>query len=201
MSNQSAVPALFLGARNAGKKTQSVVMAWALAPTQGSGNPLMPIPASFQVPPNATSADGPALWTPLLIDPIAQQGSFTFGTAKTMQLNVNRLKGVVVDGTEFVIPGRLLIYIETTGQVIVLGPKNYLTTDPYSEGVDGHVYDQETFIMPIFLSQSGKIQLWLEQDIATSPAGTGGTPHNGASSISGTIELMNYDVQPVSISE
>ena len=175
--------ATFQGSRNIGQKTAQVAMSW----TMSEANCVAATACSLQGQSPAQTLTT-LLWYGFVIDPVAQQGAFTFGTAKAMQVSITRLRASFVTTESLYIPGRIVIYVPSTGQTFTLGPRQ-LSGDAF--GVSCFFFEFQNFIASLFLAQGSQLEVWMESDIDDNVAG-------GVNSYL-SLTLFNFEVPPVSL--
>lgn len=196
----------FLGAKNAGsvhtsqnsvnKPQQPVAMTWnALWTTGDVAQQQLGVPGL-----NALSfSELRASWYKYTFDPAANQGSFNFGVGKTLQLNVSRVQSYNVANNSFYFVGRVVIYVPSTGQTFVVGPKTYSDVVwPISGGslpTSIAPYESSNDVLPIVLSSSSQVEIWLEGDISN----TGTGDNSGIPTSSVVATLFNFELPPVSV--
>lgn len=184
----------FIGVKTVGKSA-NVSMLWSISASgadfEHGTSPNPDLPYLSQQPAVQNSGEG---WLKFEIDPVAQQGSFTFGTGVAMQLAITRLKSYVNEDDSY-IGGRVLIYIPTSGQVFVFGPKQIVNSSLDNLPPTGaFFYEYENAVLPISLSQGCKVEVWMEVAVEASNAGPAGISDDLASVY---LTLFNFPISPV----
>lgn len=194
---------IFLGAKNAGsvrtsstvnKPSQPVSMTWNALFTNGDLPQLVGVPG-LNVPGTVTRND----WYKYVIDPAANQGAFNFGVGKTAQINIARPQSYNAAAASYWFVGRVVLYVPSTGQVYAIGPRNYATlpwpTAAYPPVATAVPIENSNDVLPLVLSSSSQIEIWLESDVFNFGAGQGiVTPSTNI-----IITLFNFELPPVSV--
>ena len=151
------MPATFVGSTNSGKDG-GVSMTWALAALAADPVGVLGI---LGVPLNGFTD---VLWTSFIVDPTSIQQSYTFGTAKVMQLALTRTAAYFVDATHCFLPGRVVIFVPSTGQTFVYAPSKYniASIQNYNPGVAFESVDDSSSIV---LPESAKLKVFMEADL------------------------------------
>lgn len=160
------------------KQDAKVIMTW-LINVITSGSPNDGGPTTFQIP-----GVGNFFGWKFTLDPTSHQGSYTFGATRSIQLSLQRVISFFVSSTVFYISGRVLAYVQSTGQVFTASPKIV-----NGGGYDQTNFESETFIVPCDGIEPGKIDIYIEADQQPSP--TLATESNQIV----TATLFNYAMQ------
>lgn len=190
----------FTGVRKIGTNNgkDQVVMSWTINPfldnSAQNASPILPP----DVPAQQVQAGAPAgyAWFGYLIDPLQNQGQYNFGDARTLLINVSR-NAPVISATNIFVPGRVVIFIPDTRQVLTYGYRDSFINIP--TGLTFTVpqpYEAQNDVVPIVLKASSKLQVWLDYDI-DGPTGGPATIGNLTSIVN--LTLCNFDVAPVSV--
>ena len=186
----------FLGSKNIGKGTgqaNQVAMSWAMGAASETSTGFVPMPFVANLIPIAEFDSDTFEGLLYEIDPVVNQGSFTFGESVAMQVSITRPKAnqptTTTTGQDYYMPGRVIIYCTTTGQIWTFGPREVAAaaypTAPLSE--------HDVNVLPLYIAQGGKLQVWMEQDINS------GTVTGPASAVN--ITLFNFPISPVGVSQ
>jgi len=155
-----------------------VVMSWNVLSTDAQ-------PLAFNVP---GLKAGSFPWYVFAIDPVSQQGAFTFGEALAMQIQISRPLSYYISDVSCFVAGRVVVYVPSTGQTFVWSAKQYLDVVI----TDASPIECENAILPVFLGQGSKLQVWLESDNS-----------DGNASLPGStvlVALFNQKLPPVATS-
>jgi hypothetical protein len=159
----------FLGIRSLPSRPKDsagrVAMSWSTSFStgdpvffQGAGlNQLGPIPGVPVFAPLVLN-----LWYSYKLDPVSQQGSYTFGETKSAQLCITRPVPYMVDDTHFYTPGRIVVYVPSTGAIYSHAPKK-LSTVSWG-ATPGNPIETEYSILPLDMSQGMQLQILLQAD-------------------------------------
>jgi hypothetical protein len=193
----------FQGLRNVGERatkantgvggdTVGAIMSWLANVQANSTEPNYDGAASVQQIGLIGGGSGiePVSGWSFLIDPTANQGSFTFGKPRSMQLTVQFPPSfATVDGASFYIPGRVFVNIIGSGQLYAFTPKRAPLDSAYIFS-GGPLYEIQNLVVPVRSGVPGTIQIVQEID----------ANQNGAANPDYTavrLSLFNYEVSPV----
>jgi hypothetical protein len=179
----------FNGSKNL-KKQGAVSMNWSISPDVADD---VTKPVS-NVPGIRSQIVVGLAWFGYSLDPVANQGAFTFGTALAMQLSLSRPRSFYASDSSYFIGGRVVVYIPSTGQTFIFGP-NRIGDIAYAITGTGitafNVLENDNVVVPISLAQGSQIQVWFEQDFDSS-TGIVTSPQTQA-----IVTLFNFPVSPV----
>lgn len=157
------MPATPLGIRNVGKHTKEtesfktasskVAASWFCQAGQVHGDAA----AGTVIVPGFGQVQG---WQ-FLLDPLAVQQQFNFGAIKAIQVAAYLANSVIAsDASTFYVPGRVFVYLDSTGQLFIFGPKNTII----GSEVANQGYATENLISAVEGTASGKCVVTFEQD-------------------------------------
>jgi hypothetical protein len=174
----------FLGSQNIGK-TGNVTMSWAIL-IDSQANESQPPSTLVNLIQPATEGK----WFFYDIDPVAAQGSFTFGAAVAMQLQITRVKSWFVSDVSFLFSGRVIVFVPSTGQFYVFAPKDILAFN-VNASPEANGLEVSNDVVPLSLAQGAHLQVWMESDVLDGDAA------GVASTVA--ITLFNFPISPVSV--
>lgn len=178
----------FLGSKNLGVKN-GISMSWGLFPDDTDANTA--ILPSF---PGFIGQPLGGKWLRYVLNPVENQGSFTIGTAVALQFQIQQ-KIAIYDGTGgvLILPGRLVVYIPSTGQIF-----NF-ATDSVSDldfaFLSNPPYKSQSGVVPVVIPTGGTIEVWFEQDFEYI-AGAGAYVDATAQV---NLTLFNVPISPVGV--
>lgn len=191
--------ATFLGVRKIGTEAgkDKVVMSWSINPFMDNSASLIVPVLPPNIPPQQIQSGPPDGygWAGYELDPLSHQGQYNFGDARTMMINVSR-NGAVMSSTAVLLPGRVIVFVPDTLQVLTYGYENVVYIPTGLTFTSPDLYEAQTDIVPIVLKTASKLQVWMDYDI-DSP--TGGPAGLGNLQSIVNITLCNFDVAPVSV--
>ncbi len=178
--------ATFLGAKNVGNKSGNAAMSWSISGL--NGNSATVLPANFAQLVQTLTGSGD--WYKFIIDPVAFQGSFTFGEAKSMQLQICRFRAWFTAAATYFFPGRVIIYIPSTGQTLVFSYDDILPIQ--LNPTNAAALENENVLLPILLTEGSHIEVWMESDVNSNAIAQPETQI--------TLTLFNFAIAPVKVS-
>lgn len=178
----------FFGSKNLGAK-DALAMSWALFPNAAdAGVQLLATFPGFQGQAAAGS------WLRYVLNPQNNQGAFVFGTAVAMQFQVTQ-KIPIYDatGSVAVVPGRVVLYVPSTGQVFCLSPNSI--SDAQFAFLSNPPYKSTNGIVPVSIPTGGTVEVWFEQDYQYIAAV--GSYVNATAQVN--LTLFNIPLSPVGV--
>ena len=176
----------FFGTKNLPKK-DAVCMSWAIDPDptdaavqQLEANPFLP-----------PGGNGP--WLVYSLNPVDNQGAFTFGVADALQIQISTFQPTIIAADEIVSPGRVMIYVPATGQIYVFVKDDMQNPFATLGATNTIIRASINAVVPVSIPNGAVLQVWFEYD----DENTSGVPDFVAPSSAANVTLFNVPISPV----